>query len=312
MAQADIPAVRPRLSGAHIAVQSLVGRRDREPARVHRGPGPGHRRRISPAPAGPGSVTDLSAVVGYIDIHAVPNHARRPTTGATTRGATPCSGPAGGTGSTTGSGSPRGDFATEQISEPMGRDVIRAIDHPIVEKAGGQHWGKIPSAALVAGLHRARRPRRVPDRDAGEGRGHQRHDRRAAPAGRLPAVRAAKRGGRGLRARSSTAGGSRWASAATCSTRRRSSTTGARGASGTSARRPARRRRLAQGGDAPGRRRDRDPCLVRLAVALPREPARRRRRPEEAAAGPLTPPPNTAAGKGYVEDVRRARSLAAT
>jgi hypothetical protein len=33
--------------------------------------------------------------------------------------------------------------------------VVRAIDYPIIERAGDLHWGRIPDAALVAGLRRA-------------------------------------------------------------------------------------------------------------------------------------------------------------
>jgi hypothetical protein len=46
----------------------------------------------------------------------------------------------------------RGEVAFDQISGPMGRDVIQAIDWPVVEVGGGQCWEKIPWDAEVAGL----------------------------------------------------------------------------------------------------------------------------------------------------------------
>jgi hypothetical protein len=45
----------------------------------------------------------------------------------------------------------RGDIPREQMSEPVGKDAIRAIDHPIVEKGGGRYWVKIPDEANVVG-----------------------------------------------------------------------------------------------------------------------------------------------------------------
>jgi Protein of unknown function (DUF3179) len=44
-----------------------------------------------------------------------------------------------------------GDVPIDHISSPMGRDVYRAIDHPIVEFQGGEIWARIPKNALVAG-----------------------------------------------------------------------------------------------------------------------------------------------------------------
>ena len=45
----------------------------------------------------------------------------------------------------------RGDVDQLRISEPIGRDVIQAIDFPIVEVGGGTIWGRIPDEATVAG-----------------------------------------------------------------------------------------------------------------------------------------------------------------
>ena len=43
-----------------------------------------------------------------------------------------------------------GDVSLDCISHPIGRDVQRAIDHPIVESQGGVIWGRIPDDARVA------------------------------------------------------------------------------------------------------------------------------------------------------------------
>jgi hypothetical protein len=48
----------------------------------------------------------------------------------------------------------KGELAQEEISLPMGRDIIRAIDRTIIERSGGPRWGKVPDAALVVGLRR--------------------------------------------------------------------------------------------------------------------------------------------------------------
>ena len=45
----------------------------------------------------------------------------------------------------------RGDLDHSQISEPLGRDVIRAIDYPLVEQGGGRFWSRIPDDAIVVG-----------------------------------------------------------------------------------------------------------------------------------------------------------------
>jgi hypothetical protein len=44
----------------------------------------------------------------------------------------------------------RGDITREQISLPLGRDAIQAIDYPILERNGGIRWSKIPDDDLVA------------------------------------------------------------------------------------------------------------------------------------------------------------------
>ncbi|HEY2157944.1 MAG TPA: DUF3179 domain-containing (seleno)protein [Isosphaeraceae bacterium] len=153
MAQADIPAVRPRPSGAYLAVQALAGLAIvgllgfigvRGWAIL------GELRQLQ----GDQARRELSAVVGYIGIHAEPNHARRPDDWCHDEGGQTLLWCGWKDGKHDWFKIARGDLATDRISEPMGRDVIRAIDHPIVEGAGGEHWAKIPSAALVAGLQR--------------------------------------------------------------------------------------------------------------------------------------------------------------
>lgn len=48
----------------------------------------------------------------------------------------------------------RGDLDLEDdaLSPPIGRDVFRAIDHPLFESKGGPIWGRIPAEARVVGF----------------------------------------------------------------------------------------------------------------------------------------------------------------
>jgi hypothetical protein len=46
----------------------------------------------------------------------------------------------------------KGELDPDRLSAPFGRDVIRAIDRPIVEVGGGRRWEAIPEDNLVAGL----------------------------------------------------------------------------------------------------------------------------------------------------------------
>jgi hypothetical protein len=52
----------------------------------------------------------------------------------------------------------RGDLEVDALSLPVGRDVIRAIDEPLIEARGGPIWGRIPREAPVVGLEVARVP----------------------------------------------------------------------------------------------------------------------------------------------------------
>jgi uncharacterized protein DUF3179 len=46
----------------------------------------------------------------------------------------------------------RGEVEQQRLSRPIGRDVIQAIDWPLVEAPGGQRWERIPWDAQVAGV----------------------------------------------------------------------------------------------------------------------------------------------------------------
>lgn len=45
----------------------------------------------------------------------------------------------------------RGEIEPTRIAGPLGRDVIQAIDHPLVENTGGLVWQRIPDEAPVLG-----------------------------------------------------------------------------------------------------------------------------------------------------------------
>ena len=46
----------------------------------------------------------------------------------------------------------KGDLEVRQLSLPIGRDAIQAIDRPVYEKAGDSRWDRIPPEALVVGF----------------------------------------------------------------------------------------------------------------------------------------------------------------
>lgn len=46
----------------------------------------------------------------------------------------------------------RGELDLGRVAGPLGRDIVRAIDLPIVETGGGVHWERIPWDATVAAL----------------------------------------------------------------------------------------------------------------------------------------------------------------
>ncbi len=98
--------------------------------------------------------TQLSAVVGYVDIHAEPSHAIRPADWYHDEGGQTLLWAGWREGKHEWFRIGRGELAREEVSLPMGRDVVRAIDHTIVEDRGGPHWAKVPDSALVAGIWR--------------------------------------------------------------------------------------------------------------------------------------------------------------
>ena len=98
--------------------------------------------------------TKQSAVVGYVDIHAEPNHAVRPADWYHDEGGQTLLWAGWREGKHDWFRIGLGELAREEISLPMGRDVVRAIDHTILEASGGPHWEKVPDSALVAGIWR--------------------------------------------------------------------------------------------------------------------------------------------------------------
>lgn len=46
----------------------------------------------------------------------------------------------------------RGEVDRAKLSYPLGRDVLRAIDYPVVEIAGGAIWSRVPASAQVFGV----------------------------------------------------------------------------------------------------------------------------------------------------------------
>lgn len=153
MAHVDTSAVPPRQVGASpvvrslvvVAILSLVGFIAVEGESLYR-----EFRSLREQQAR----TSRSVVVGYVDIHAEPNHAVRPTNWYHDEGGQTFLWAGWRDGKHDWFRIGQGDVARERISLPMGRDVIRAIDHTILEDSGGPHWEKIPDSALVAGIWR--------------------------------------------------------------------------------------------------------------------------------------------------------------
>jgi hypothetical protein len=98
------------------------------------------------------SVVRRTAVIGYVNIHPNPSYALKPVDWFHEEGDSTLVW----SGWKQGDGHQwfrvrRGDLTRSQLSEPMGRDVVQAIDYPIVESQGGTIWRKIPNDALVVG-----------------------------------------------------------------------------------------------------------------------------------------------------------------
>jgi hypothetical protein len=93
-----------------------------------------------------------AAVIGYYNIHISPSYARKPADWCHDEGDFTllwC-------GWKDGQGHRwfrfgRGELDLARVSEPIGRDVIQAIDVPIVEVGDGTIWRRIPEGADVAG-----------------------------------------------------------------------------------------------------------------------------------------------------------------
>jgi Protein of unknown function (DUF3179) len=99
------------------------------------------------------SLTHATTIVGYVNISPNPSYAARPTNWIHDEGDQMLlwSGWKPGVGHgwfKVG----LGEVDPDHISYPMGRDVVRAIDRPIVEVGGGPRWELIPSNALVVGM----------------------------------------------------------------------------------------------------------------------------------------------------------------
>lgn len=94
-----------------------------------------------------------SVIVGFLDISPNPNYARYPANWVHDEGEQTLLW----AGWKPGTGHdwfrfPKGEVDLRKISTPFGRDVIRSIDHPIVESGGGPLWDRVPLGSQVVGL----------------------------------------------------------------------------------------------------------------------------------------------------------------
>jgi hypothetical protein len=99
------------------------------------------------------AVVRRTAVVGYLNIHPNPSYARKPDNWFHDEGEFTLLW----SGWKPGDGHRwfrvrRGEVDQTRISTPFGRDVIQAIDYPVIETGGGTIWKKIPSEAPVVGI----------------------------------------------------------------------------------------------------------------------------------------------------------------
>jgi hypothetical protein len=93
-------------------------------------------------------------VVGYVDIHAEPSAAHRPDDWYHHDGDQTFLWAGWKEGKHDWFRIGRGELEQKDVSYPMGRDVIRAIDYTVVEHSGGPRWEKVPGESLVAGFGR--------------------------------------------------------------------------------------------------------------------------------------------------------------
>jgi hypothetical protein len=93
-----------------------------------------------------------TVVVGYQNIHPNPTHARRPEDWFHDDGEFTLLWSGWYGGEHHWFRVDRGALAETSLSHPIGRDVIQAIDYPLVEKSGGPIWARIPAESLVVGF----------------------------------------------------------------------------------------------------------------------------------------------------------------
>jgi hypothetical protein len=99
------------------------------------------------------AVVRRSAVIGYKNIHPNPSYAVRPADWFHHEGDFTLLW----SGWKHGNGHQwfrvgRGDVEQAHISLPLGRDVIQAIDYPLLETGGGTIWKRIPNDSQVVGI----------------------------------------------------------------------------------------------------------------------------------------------------------------
>jgi len=98
------------------------------------------------------SVVRKTAVVGYANIHPSPSYARKPEDWFHHEGESTLLWSGWRDGGHGWFRVGRGEVELSRISSPVGRDVVQAIDYPIVENGDGDVWRRIPTEAPVVGL----------------------------------------------------------------------------------------------------------------------------------------------------------------
>ncbi len=93
-----------------------------------------------------------NAVIGYVNIHPRPNFAQKPKNWFHHEGDSTFLWSRWHIDKHEWFEVAKGDFTVDQITYPLGRDVVQAIDYPVIEFSGGTLWEKIPDAAPVVGI----------------------------------------------------------------------------------------------------------------------------------------------------------------
>lgn len=96
-----------------------------------------------------------SAVIGFANIHPNPSYATRPSDWIHDDGEYTLLWAGWRQGEHQWFRVGRGEVDRARISQPLGRDVIQAIDYPMVETGGGTVWQRIPTDASVVGVELA-------------------------------------------------------------------------------------------------------------------------------------------------------------